>query len=565
MKSSSGRPDGSRWWGLTAGTRLSENENVEYIVDVTNRKQAETALRASEAGFRTLTDAVPQVIWTNDTDGTASYFNQRWYEYSGLSKEESAGLGWQAIVHPDDASDSVARWRQALAAGEVFDTEYRLRRADGVYRWFIGRNVPLLDEQRMVRGWFGSATDIEEIKQAQEALREADHRKDEFLAMLAHELRNPLAPIRNVVQILQLTGEDNETVAPALALMSRQVDHLVRLVDDLLDVSRISRGKIELQLARLDLNALVSQAVESIRPLYENHHRQLSVQLPESPLYLQGDATRLTQVVTNLLTNGVRYTGEEGQVWVTLEQGDGPAPADRSHGGSTFDGPTLRQEAILRVRDNGIGLPADQLNAIFELFVQIDNSLARSQGGLGLGLTLVKRLVELHGGRVKAHSPGLGQGSEFIVYLPMLHPSNSSMNKSNEMPSSLVQGHRAADRRILVVDDNVDAATTLAMLLKMKKYEVHTCHSGRQALEAGERLHPAVVLLDIGMPDLDGYATCRLIREQDWGRNIVLIALTGYGQEEDKQRSREAGFNDHLVKPVELQALTQLVNSLLAD
>jgi|GEM_PF-467476 len=534
------RPDGSRWWGLTAGTRLSDNENVEFLVDVTQRKQTELELQESEARFRTLTDAVPQVIWTNDARGTATYFNQRWYEYSGLGKEASTGLGWQAIVHPDDAPASVARWQQALAAGEVFDTEYRLRRGDGVYRWFIGRNVPLLDEQRRVLGWFGSATDIEELKRSEEALRQADQRKDEFLAMLAHELRNPLAPIRNVVQILQLTVEDDKRVAPALALMSRQVDHLVRLVDDLLDVSRINRGKIELRRERLELGSLVNQAVESVRPLYDSRHRQLSVQLAASPMYLEGDATRLTQVITNLLTNGARYTGEQGQVWVSLVQ--------------------TGNEAVLRVADNGIGLAADQLSAIFELFVQVDTSLARSQGGLGLGLTLVKRLVELHGGRVEARSPGVDQGSEFIISLPLLPLSSPSMNRDNQAMTSPAPGHR-----ILVVDDNVDAATTLAMFLKLKKYEVHTGYSGRQALEAGERLRPRVVLLDIGMPDLDGYATARLIRQQPWGLDVALVALTGYGQDEDKQRSQQAGFDGHFVKPVDLAALTQWLTSWLGS
>lgn len=538
------RPDGSHWWGLTAGTKLSPKENVEYIVDVTHRKKAEMALRKSETRFRTLADAVPQLIWTNDVGGKALYFNQRWYAYSGLSEEESAGLGWQAIVHPDDAPASTARWQQALAAGEIFDTEYRLRRADGAYRWFIGRNVPLHDEQGAVLGWFGSATDIEEMKLAEEALRLADRRKDEFLAMLAHELRNPLAPIRNVVQMLQLTSEDDQTIGPALSLMSRQVDHLVRLVDDLLDVSRISRGKIELQRTRLDLNALVSQAVEAVRPLYQSRHRQLTVHLAPSPMYLEGDATRLAQVVTNLLTNGARYTQAGGQVWVTLDQ--------------------QASEAVLRVADDGIGLAADQLKAIFELFVQVDTSLARSQGGLGLGLTLVKRLVERHGARVEAHSSGIGQGSEFIVYLPLLLPPKPSIDKPNEPMTTNEPGQVEANPRILVVDDNVDAATTLAMLLTLKKYDVHTRFSGRQALESGEKLRPAVILLDIGMPDLDGYATARLIRQQPWGEQTVLIALTGYGQDEDRVRSREAGFDGHLVKPVDLAALTELMTSLLA-
>jgi CheY-like chemotaxis protein/two-component sensor histidine kinase len=321
--------------------------------------------------------------------------------------------------------------------------------------------------------------------------------------------------------------------------MSRQVEHLVRLIDDLLDVSRISRGKIELRRERLDFVSLVGQAVEAAHPLYAERHRQLHQQLPAQPLWVDGDATRLTQVVTNLLTNGVRYTGEgrngePGQVWLSVEASDG----------------LVR----LRVRDNGIGLAPDQLEAIFELFVQVDNSLARSQGGLGLGLTLVRRLVQMHGGRVEAHSGGLGQGSEFIVELPLMPPIKNEMNTTTDQAIGETTAYR-----VLVVDDNRDAATTLAMLLTIKKYDVHTRYSGAEALTAVADLQPTVVLLDIGMPGMDGYETARQIRQLPQGQHVVLIALTGYGQEEDKQRSQVAGFDSHLTKPVDLPALLQLL------
>ncbi len=380
-------------------------------------------------------------------------------------------------------------------------------------------------------------TAIERAK-AEQALQQANRRKDEFLAMLAHELRNPMSTLRSGLQILTLTGDQDETSSATLGMMSRQTDHLVRLVDDLLDVSRISQGKIELKTARLDLVELVRQAAESVRGLYEQQGKQLQIDLPIAPIYVQGDATRLAQVITNLLTNGARYTGERGQVWISLV-----------HRGL---------EAWLAVRDNGIGLAPDQLSAIFELFVQVDNSVARSKGGLGLGLTLVKRLVELHSGRVEAQSEGLGQGSTFRVHLPTLVTAPEV---------ALVPAERTADpgaqQQILIIDDNADAAMLLGMLLKLKGYEMHTRQSGRTGIEAAEALQPAAVLLDIGMPDLDGYATCQLIRQQPWGESVPVIALTGYGQEEDRQRTKEAGFDGHLVKPVDLNALLGLLTMLL--
>lgn len=352
--------------------------------------------------------------------------------------------------------------------------------------------------------------------------------------MLAHELRNPMSTLRSGLQILRLTDGHDEASRTTIAMMNRQINHLVRMVDDLLDVSRISQGKIEFKAQRVDLVDLASQAVESVRLLYQEQGKHLQIDLPTAPIYLQGDATRLTQVVANLLTNGARYTGEQGQVWLRL-----------THEGN---------KAILQVRDNGIGLAAHQLLDIFELFVQVDNSTARSKGGLGLGLTLVKRIVEMHGGRVEARSDGLGQGSIFTVHLPTLaaapEPPPTSTPQSTDS---------ATTRRILVIDDNADAGFTLAMLLKLKGYEVHTRTSGRSGIEAAESLQPSAILLDIGMPGMDGYETCQLIRQQPWGRDLVVIALTGYGQEEARQQTKEAGFDGHLVKPVDIEELTKLL------
>ncbi|SFE88892.1 hybrid sensor histidine kinase/response regulator [Spirosoma endophyticum] len=375
------------------------------------------------------------------------------------------------------------------------------------------------------------------MEQAAQVMQQADQRKDEFLAMLAHELRNPLATVRSGLAILAVSQEPGPMTEKAVGMMNRQVNHLVHMVDDLLDVSRISRGKIELKTERVNLVVLVQQAIESVRSLFQQG-RRLHVELPTGPIYLAGDATRLAQVVTNLLTNGARYTDEQGSVWLRLHHQDG--------------------EAILVVRDNGIGLPADQFSSIFELFTQVDNSLARSKGGLGLGLTLVKRLVELHGGRVAAQSAGLDQGSTFTVHLPTVAVVTGGTRK----PIAETPG-KAGVLRILVIDDNADAAMTLGMLLKLKGYEVHTRTSGRAGIEAAEQGQPEAILLDIGMPELDGYETCRQIRQQPWGQHIVVIALTGYGQEEDQQRTQAAGFDGHLVKPVDLTVLLNLMAKLL--
>ena len=369
------------------------------------RARAEAALLASEAGFRIITQAAPALVWVCSATGENIYFNARWQEYTGQTAEQASGYGWTTTMYPDDAAYILPYWQHSQQTGEPYEGQVRYQRHDGLYRWHVFRALPRRDGAGQIQAWYGVSVDIDDAKQAQQALQLANQRKDEFLAMLAHELRNPLTPVRTGLQVLSLTGSDEPTLNSLLPIMNRQMDHVMRLVDDLLDVSRISRGKIELQTEPLDLTSVVDQAAQAIGPLYETAGRQLQVSLPTAPLPLLGDATRLHQVVTNLLTNGLRYTrdnrdGEPGQVWLSLEQ--------------------VADEAVLRVGDNGIGLAADQLQAIFGLFVQVDTSLARSNSGLGLGLTLVQQLVELHGGRIEAFSPGLEQGSEFVIHLPVM-------------------------------------------------------------------------------------------------------------------------------------------------
>ena len=389
------------------------------------------------------------------------------------------------------------------------------------------RSAALESSNRTLQG------EMAERQAAEAALREADRRKDEFLATLAHELRNPLAPIRTGLQILQLAGEDRAAAERARAMMERQLRHMVRLIDDLLDVSRISRGKIELRRERLDLAAAVGAAVETSRPLLEESGQELTVELPAEPVWMDGDMTRLAQVFANLLNNAAKYTPRGGHVRLSARR-EGEA-------------------AVVEVRDDGLGIPADQLEAVFGMFTQVARPPGQSRGGLGIGLSIVRRLVEMHGGSVVAESAGAGTGSTFTVRLPALAaPPEPAADPGGGVAA-------AGGRRVLVADDNEDAAAALAMVLGLMGYEVHTARDGQEAVEAAEAFRPEVILLDIGMPRLDGYEACRRIRGTTWGRGTQVVALTGWGQEEDRRRSREAGFDRHLVKPVEPAVLLELL------
>jgi PAS domain S-box-containing protein len=368
-------------------------------------------------------------------------------------------------------------------------------------------------------------------------LKEADCRKDEFLATLAHELRNPLAPVRNAVQVLRFKGADESELRWSRDVIDRQVAHMTRLIDDLLDISRITRNKIELRKERVDLAEVVREAVETSQPLIERSGHHLTVTLPPEPIYLHADLLRLSQVLTNLLTNAAKYTDRGGDIWLTVERQAG--------------------EVVVRVKDTGVGIPAEKLPGLFQMFFQVDRALGRSQGGLGIGLSLVRRLVELHGGSVKAHSAGRGQGSEFTVLLPALAEEPEPQPTPEPAGSGVTK--TKTSRRILVVDDMRDNADSLAMLLELGGNEVQIAYDGQAALEAAERFRPDVVLLDIRMPKLNGYDACRRIREQPWGKSMMLIALTGLGQQADQRRADEAGFDSHLVKPVDPAALDELL------
>ncbi len=379
-----------------------------------------------------------------------------------------------------------------------------------------------------------------EVKRLLEETKLAVEQRDQFLATLAHELRNPLAPIRNSLQIMRMMGCQTPVIAQAQEMMERQVCHMTRLLEDLLDVARISQGKIELRKERINLTSLVTHTVEAIRPLCDEQTHKLSVSLPSTPIWVDGDPTRLEQVLTNLLDNACKYTDRGGKIVIALEKND-------SH-------------ACVRLSDNGSGIPPEKLPKIFDLFVQAERRLNRSQGGLGIGLTLVKKLVELHGGTVEAASDGPGRGSQFLVRLPVAREEPRDMRFSDR--ADAMTNTVANPLRILVVDDNVDAADSLGMMLSLTGQEIRVAYDGSTALSLAETFRPQVYVLDLGMPGMDGCELARRLRERPGLDKGVLIALTGWGQEEDRRRSREAGFHHHMIKPVEYAPLMELLNEL---
>ncbi|MGQ0618516.1 MAG: chemotaxis protein CheB [Panacagrimonas sp.] len=511
------------------------------IEDITEQNVALKALRDSEERFRTLADNMAQLAWMADEKGHTFWFNRRWYDYTGTTLEQMQGWGWKTVHHPEYMDAVIERLQASWVSGETWEDTFPLRGRDGNYRWFLSHAVPIRDAAGQVRRWFGTHTDVTEQRQMANELRqnaadmsEADHRKNEFLAMLAHELRNPLAPIRNALEIIRATDGEPGAVQSASTMMQRQIGQMVRLVDDLLDVSRITRGTIELRREPVDLATILTQAVEAVRPLCLSRKQELNLSLPQAPVVLHADPTRLAQIVGNLLNNAGKFTGRGGRIQLGAECEDG--------------------EAVIRLRDNGVGISPEQLPRIFEMFMQADTTLERSGGGLGIGLTLVRNLVQLHGGTIEVSSAGIGHGSEFVLRLPV----GNCQPSQPEQPVAAQPG-TAGPLRILVVDDNRDSAESLAMLLQIRGHETHIVYDGLAAVEAAESFHPDVVLLDIGLPKLNGYEAASRIREQPWGKAMTLVALTGWGQDSARKQSADAGFNAHLVKPVNYGELTRLL------
>jgi PAS domain S-box-containing protein len=532
--------DGSLKWISDRGiARRDASGNVVRMAgsesDITERKRIEQALRDSRADLNRAQTVGQIGSWRLDIRRNALHWSDENYRIFGIPM--GTPLGYEtflSVVHSDDRAYVDRMWRTALR-GAPYDIEHRLV-VDGVVKWVRERAELEFDEQGEPVGGFGTTLDITGLKQAEQALIEADHRKDEFLAMLAHELRNPLTPIRNAAHVLGRLGIQEPRVEWAQQTIERQVDHLTRLVDELLDVSRIVRGKVTLKMEPVELAGVVNQALETARPLIDSMGHQVAVKLPEQPVFLQGDPVRLAQVLLNLLDNAAKYTPDGGSIEVE----------------ASVAGPVVE----IQVRDNGIGIPAELLPQVFDLFQQGERTLDRSQGGLGIGLTLVKQLVEMHGGVLEAFSAGAGQGSTFMVCLPVLAgaPALEGQAAHDASPAT------AARSRVLVVDDDPGVVDSMAVLLQLEGHEVRAAASGEAALALAREFRPRVVLLDIGLQGMDGYQVARHLRAQQAAdEKLCLVAVTGYGHEEARARSEDAGFDRHLVKPVDPEALCELL------
>ena len=704
--------------------KLSPQQNIVAVDETGKAWNPETtpnspfgSLRESEQQFHQLADSMPQIVWISDPDGGCTYFNQRWYEFTGRAPDLTVGRAdWPEIVHDDDLADVQADWVAAIGKRELYESECRFKdQKTGSYYWYLVRAVPAIDMNGNIARWYGTCTDIDMRKRSDEAnrfvsdasvtlsdigdrestlhriasiavprfadwcfidlldgenatnlrrvaishsdprqiaimqdvatrfpprpanvigsqnvfrlgkpelvkivddsiyqrlahddehlkiirglglrsyvcvplrldgtiagaltfltaeskrrydeialqaaidiayragiaidnaalydqLRETDRRKDEFLATLAHELRNPLAPIRTGLEVMRLAKDQPETVERIRATMERQVQQLVTLIDDLMDVSRITRGKFELRMTQVSLNDVVRSAVEAIQSVIDEQRHTLQIILPDVPTYLHGDPNRLAQVLSNLLSNAAKYTLEPGRIWLT----------------ATVDGPEF---VIISVGDTGQGIPLDKQESIFEMFTQLDGHGERTHPGLGIGLTLVQSLTQMHGGTIAVKSGGAGQGSEFIVRLP----SYQSKLRIESKPETLGNDTVLKSRRILVVDDNRAAVESLRTMLTLLGHDVRTAHDGLAGFHLAHEFRPEVMLLDLGMPTLNGYETATRIRAERWGTQVTLVAITGWGQKRDRERTKAAGFDHHLVKPVGSDAIQAILAQL---
>ena len=505
---------------------------VALIVEITDRKRAEEALRLLNRKLSRLIDSnIIGIIFADNeriTDANDAFLLMVGYTRADMAEGR---LKWRAMTPPEfDVDDRAMEELRQRGVCTPFQKEYLCK---------DGRRVPVMIGAATIDStpatFIGFVQDMSRIKEIEKSLQEANRRKNNFLAILAHELRNPLAPLVNGLQLIRMAGEDTALVEQSRAMMERQVGQLVRLVDDLIDLSRINRGTLELRKERIDLSTVLTSAIETSRPQIEAMDHRVEITQPAEAVFVQADPIRLAQLFSNLLNNAAKYSERCGHIWITTERRD--------------------NEVLVSIRDMGIGIAADQLPSIFEMFSQVERSLEKSQGGLGIGLALVKQLIELHGGRIEAHSEGPGKGSEFIVHLPVdLKAPTTQTKVSYDAPTGSL--------RILVVDDNKDVANSLSMVLKLMGNTTETANDGEKAISLVTKFLPDVILLDLGMPGMNGYDVCRRIRAMPGSDKIVIIAQTGWGQAEDRQRTQEAGFEYHLVKPVAPAALAKLLDGL---
>jgi len=549
-------PDG-HWYQLRLRPYRTFEKQIDgaviMLIDIDTLKRNQEAIARQAALLEHSTDA----IFVHDVSGVIQYWNRGAEVLYGIPRSDACGKRVQQLLSIDVGHVHVTR--QQLAERGQWRGELVHHKSDGTSLAVAAHQIPFEEAGRSLV--LETHHDITERKRLEDTLQQrvrelalADKSKNDFLVMLAHELQNPLAPLRNAVQILKAAPHDDELNERTLALIDRQVTNMVRMVDDLLDAARLSRGRIDLQFEKHELQAIIARSVEAVRPMIESKEHRLTLLMPPSAVLVNADATRLEQIFSNLLNNASKYTERGGEITLTVVV-------------TVPDFLSQRPEVAIRIRDNGVGIAPDMLPRVFDLFAQADHSLARTQGGLGIGLNIVRNLVELHGGRVSAHSPGLHLGSEFVVILPTdsgatsERPAAGSQAGSEPSTSKVPKATAVSNggRRVLVVDDSPDIAESTATLLSLQGYSVVVAGNGEQALAAASQFHPEVVLMDLGMPGLDGYAVARRMRAAKALRNVLLIAVSGYGTEEDRRRAREAGFDHHVVKPLDFDTLQSVI------
>jgi PAS domain S-box-containing protein len=513
----------------------SSNEQLRH--EKAEREAALIRQIESERRFKMLADGSPVLLWVNGLEG-CEFVNRAYLDFIGLENDlHVRGFDWSRFVHPDDRDPYIGAYLEAFGQRSTFRAELRFRRADGEWRWMRSEATPRIENEVFV-GYVGASVDITERRNAEQALRLADQRKDAFLAILAHELRNPLAPLRTGVELLRLGGDQPGALAKVLPVLERQVTHMVRLIDDLLDVSRITSGKIQLQRQAVALGDLLNSSIDANRSGIEAAGLTLAVSMPETPCLLDVDPTRFVQVLSNVLNNSTKFTERGGHIEVA----------------ATVDTIVAPPQLTIAITDSGAGITASTLPHVFDFFVQGETP-GRGKSGLGIGLGLAKQLIEMHGGTIEAHSDGAGRGSSFTIRVPAL-TWDSARPTSDEAED---EGRPCVGRRVLVIDDNVDAADTLAALVIALGGEAAAAYGGRDGLRRAVEFRPDVVLLDIGMPELDGYETCRMLRAEPVGRSAYVVAVTGFGQLHDRERALSDGFDAHLTKPADPRVLADVL------
>ena len=522
-------------WFLMRVSRFESGAGPRAIIsheNISSRVKAEQGIRASEANFRDLADNITQFAWMTDETGHIFWYNQQWFDYTGTTLDEMKGWGWRNVHHPDHVERVTAKFKQALETGEFWEDTFPLRSRTGKYRWFLSRARPIRDDDGNIIRWFGTNTDITELRELEQALVEVDKRKDQFLATLGHELRNPLAGILGGVEILESDTHDIEDQTEAQKIIGRQARFMQRLIDDLLDVSRIVRGKVTLNKTHVDVVNLVREVLQDCGRDLEDKGLEASLDVAEMPVTTKGDRERLRQVFTNLVHNATKFSEPGGHVKILIEK---PQPS------------LCRVE----IHDSGIGMSAVTLNEIFHPFVQADQSLERGRGGLGLGLAIVRGLIELHGGRVSATSEGLGEGSTFAVELPL----DENVVELDGAPHCDVPNLSTSPLSVLVIDDRRDASYPLIKFLERDGHRVFTAENGPSGVAEATAHLPDVVICDIGLPGFDGYEVARRLRSVPGLADSLFIAVTGYGQPQDRNDAVRAGFDCHIVKPVDRSLL----------